>query len=72
MQWKMSGESLFAGQAKVVTNPECKKYIIHYSENFQGNSVFFQGKGKLLKNRELWKNYQNSVYSLGGDPCNLG
>jgi len=43
-------ETLFSGQAQVVKNPECKKYFQH-SENFQGNSVF-QGKGKLLKNRE--------------------
>ena len=33
---------------------------------------FFQGKRKLLKKRELWKKFQYSVYSLGGDPCNLG
>jgi len=26
---------------------------------------FFQGKRKLLKNRELWKKIQYSVYSLG-------
>ena len=31
---------MFSGQAQVVKNPECKKHI-HYSENFQGNSVFF-------------------------------
>jgi len=48
-----------------------KVQYIHYSENFQGNSVF-KGKRKLLKNRELWKNFQYSVYSLGGDPCHLG
>ena len=55
---------MFSGQAKVVKHPECEKYI-HYSENFQGNSVFFQGKRKLLKNRELWKNFQYSVIHLG-------
>jgi len=35
-------------------------------------TLFFQGKRKLLKNRERWKNVQYSVYSLGGDLCNLG
>jgi len=64
MQWKFSEETLFSGQAQVVKNSECEKYI-HYSDNFQG-------KRKLLKNRELWKNVQYSVYSLGDDPCNLG
>jgi len=49
---KIFRETLLSGQAQVVKNPECKKYI-HYSEDFQGNSVFFQGKRKLLKNREL-------------------
>jgi len=36
---KISGETLFSGQAQVVKNPECKKYI-QYSEFFQGSSVF--------------------------------
>jgi len=27
---------------------------------------------KLLKNRERWKKFQYSVYSLGDDPRNLG
>jgi len=27
--------------------------------------VFFHGERKLLKNRERWKNFQYSVYSLG-------
>jgi len=31
--------TLFSGQAQVVKNPQCKKYI-QYSENFQGNSGF--------------------------------
>jgi len=35
-------------------------------------TLFFQGKRKWLKNRELWKNFQYRVYSLGGDPYNLG
>jgi len=57
-------ETLFSGQAQVVKNPECKKYA-QYSEKFQG-------KRKLLKNRERWKNFSYSVYSNEGDPCNLG
>ena len=61
MQWKMSGESLFAGQAKVVTNPECKKYIIHYSENFQGNSVFFRASASCSKIVNCEKIF-NTVY----------
>jgi len=39
---------------------------------FRATLCFFQGKRKLLKNRELWKNFQYGVYSLGGDPCNVG
>jgi len=46
---KLLGETLFSGQAQVDKNPEYKKYI-HYNQNFQSNSVFFQDKGKLLKN----------------------
>jgi len=38
---------------------------MQYSENFQG-------KRKLLKNRERLKFFQYSVYPLGGDLCNLG
>jgi len=40
-------------------------------KNFRA-TLFFQGKHKLLKNRERWKNFQYSVYSFGGDLCNLG
>jgi len=47
-----------------------KVQYIHYRENFQGNSVF-KGKRKLLKNRELPKHFQYTVYSLGGNPCHL-
>jgi len=39
IQRKISGQTLFSGQAQVVKNPECKKYI-QYSEKFQGKSVF--------------------------------
>jgi len=40
---------------------------------FRENSVF-QGKRKFLKNPEQWKYFQYSVFSVyspGGDPCNL-
>ena len=42
-------------------------------KNVKGNC--FQGKRKMLKNPEQLKYFQYSVfsvYSLGGDPCNLG
>jgi len=39
---------------------------------FRATLCFFQGKRKLLKNCELWKNFQCGVYSLGGNPCNVG
>jgi len=47
-------------ERKLLKNPVCEKYI-QYNEQFQDNSVF-QGKRKLLKNRELWKFFQYSVY----------
>jgi len=47
------------------------KIYIQYSETFLGK-LYFQGKRKLLKDPEPRKNFQYSVYSLGGDPCNLG
>jgi len=47
-------ETPFSGWTQVVKNPEYEQYI-HYSENFQG-------KRMLLISRELWKNFQNSVY----------
>jgi len=61
---KFQGKFCFHGKRKLLKNPECKTYI-QYSEKFQG-------KRKLLKNRERLKNVQYSVYSLGGDLCNLG
>ena len=39
-------------------------------KKFRVNSVF-QGKRKLLKKPAWWKNFQCSVYSLGGYPRNL-
>jgi len=50
------------------------RIYIQYSEIFQGTLCFSGQKRKLLKNLERWKNFQYSVfsvYSLGGDPCNL-
>ena len=32
---------------------------------FSGQRCFFQGKRKLLKNRELWKNFQYCVIHFG-------
>ena len=48
--WKISGQTLFSGQALVAQKSWMTK-IFKYSENFQGNSVF-QDKRKLLKNLE--------------------
>jgi len=50
------------------------KNIFNTVKNFRVNYVF-QGKHKLLKNPEWWRNFQYSVlfsvYSLWGDLCNL-
>ena len=70
MHWKISGQPCLQGKRSFLKILISKKYIL-YSEKFQWNSVF-QGKRKLLKNRELWKNCQCSVYSLGDDLWNSG
>jgi len=57
IQWKISGETLFSGQAQVVKYPECKKYI-QYSEQFQANSVFW---GQAQKSWTV-KKILNTVY----------
>ena len=49
-------ETLFSGQAKVVKNPECEKYI-HYNENFQGNSVVFRASASCSKIVNCEKNF---------------
>jgi len=41
----------FRANAKLLKNPKRKKYA-QYSENFKA-TLFFLGKRKLLKNREL-------------------
>jgi len=50
----------FRANAKLLKNPKRKKYA-QYSENFKA-TLFFLGKRKLLKNRELWKKFQYSLY----------
>jgi len=50
------------------------KNIFNTVKSFRGKSIFL-GKRKFLKNPEQLKYFQYSVfsvYSLGGDPCNLG
>jgi len=61
----------FQGKRKVAQKFLNGKKYIQYSEKFQGE-LCLQGKHKLLKSRERWKNFQHSVYSLGGDLRNLG
>jgi len=62
---------VFQGKRKVSQKSWMLKIYIQYSETFLGK-LYFQGKRKLLKDPEPRKNFQYSVYSLGGDPCNLG
>jgi len=64
MQWKISGQTLFSGQAQVVKNPEPEKYIKH-SENFQGNSVFSGQAQPAQKSRTVKKFSIQFTYSLG-------
>ena len=69
IQWKFSGQLCFSGQAQVDQISCLIKIYIQYSQ-LRANSVF-QGKRKLLKNPEPWKNFQYSVfsvYSLRGNP----
>jgi len=51
----------FSGQAQVVKNPECKKYI-QYSENFQGNSVSW---GQAQKSWTVKKFWIQCIFTLG-------
>jgi len=51
--WKISGQTLFSGQANVAQKSWIIKTYIQYSE-FKAHSVF-QGKTKLLKNPECKK-----------------
>ena len=60
----------FQGKRKLLKILNVKS-IFNTVKNFRA-TLFFQGKRKLLKNRERWKNFQYSVYSLGGHPCSSG
>jgi len=56
---------LFSGQAQVAQKSWIwKVYSLQWK--FSEQLCYFHGKSKLLKNRELWKNVQYNVYSLGG------
>jgi len=64
------GKFCFQGKCKLLKILNVKS-IFNTVKNFWA-TLFFQGKRKFLKNHERWKNFQCSVYSLGGDPCKLG
>ena len=66
-----SGHPLFfraSASCSKLLNPKVDSLQWKFSEQL----CYFQGKRKLLQNRELRKNFQYSVYSFGDDPCNLG
>ena len=65
-----SGHTLFFKASASCSKIQNGKSIFSTVKLYRANSVF-QGKRKLLKNPERWKNFQYSVYSLRGDPCNL-
>jgi len=51
---------------QAVKNPECKKYI-HYSENFQGSSVFLRASAscsKILNDKKYFKAVKNTKGQL--------
>jgi len=48
---EFKAHSVFRGKRKLLTNPECKRYIVNTVKIFRENSVF-QGKCKLFKNAE--------------------
>jgi len=54
------GNSVFQGKRKLLKNPEYKKYI-HYSENFQSNSVIFRASASCTKIVNCEKIF-NTVY----------
>jgi len=71
---KFSAHSVFQGKRRVAQKSWMIRNIFDAVKNFTGNSAY-GSKRKLLKNLEQWKYFQYSVfsvYSLGGDPCNLG
>ena len=67
---KNFSENCFEGKRKLLKILNVKS-IFNTVKIFRA-TLIFQGKRKLLKNRERWKNFKYSVYSLGGDPFNLG
>ena len=69
---KFQRKLCFQGKRKLLKILNVKSTVYSLLWKFSGQLCFFKGKRKLLKNRELWKNFQYSVYSLGGDPCHLG
>jgi len=64
-QWKISGHTLFSGQAQVVKNTESQKYI-QYSENFQGNSIFYRASTSCSKIVNGKKFFNTVCIHLGG------
>jgi len=74
VQWRISGQICFSRQAQVAQKSWLIKIIKSIQWKFSGKTLF-QGKCKLFKNAERWRNFQCSdfsVYSLGGGPCKLG
>jgi len=69
---KFQGKLCFQDKRKLLKILNVKSTVYSLQWKFTGQLCFFKGKRKLLKNRELWKIFQYSVYSLGGDPCHLG
>ena len=67
MQWKIQDNSAFQGKRKLLKILNVKS-VFNTVKIFRA-TLFFEGK---RKNRELWKNFEYSVYSLEGDPYNLG
>ena len=65
IQWKIPGKLCFQGKLKLLKILNVRS--IFTTAKISGQLCFFQGKRKLLKNRELWKNFQYSVYSLCSD-----
>jgi len=69
IQWKISGQLYFSGQAQLFKNRKCEKYI-QYSE-ISGQTLL-PGQAQVAQKSWTVKKFQYSVYSIGGDPCNLG
>jgi len=61
---KFQGKLCFQGQRKLLKDLNVKS-IFTTVNIFRTTLFFFQGKRKLLKNRELLKNFQYSLIHLG-------